>query len=625
MSIFPFAAIVGQDQLKLALMICAVNHSVGGVLVRGEKGTAKSTAARALTQIMPNIDSVVGCKFNCIPGKSISLCDVCENKKAKFHSFPVPFINLPLGATEDRVIGSLDFERALKEGRKAFQPGLLASANRGVLYIDEVNLLPDHLVDVLLDAAAMGENRIEREGLTFSHPAQITLIGTMNPEEGDLRPQLLDRFGMMVEIKAPMESKVRAEVVRRRMAFDQNKEEFAKTWEEETIRLSQKIASAQRNQDSVVIKDNLLEAISLICCELGAVSLRADITMNKVARTIAALNGRPIVQLRDVKDAAELVLPHRKRRNPTDQSGLDQDQLDSLMENIENQLETEQTEDTESPAEDEVFSASDLSCLKVNFDGDSTAQKSGTRSAVSGGARGQYVRSVRNQNPSHLAVDSTVKASILRNDGKLDVTRDDFHEKVRAGKTGNLFVFVVDSSSSVGAMKRMELVKGAAIALLQDIYQRRDHIAVVTFRGASADVLVPATRSIDIVDRSLRDLPTGGRTPLASALQATEKLVRNSNSSKYGEPILIVLTDGKANVALSTDGDPWEESLALSRTLSDKHVTAVVIDTETGLVRLGRAKSLAQALSADCFKLDELTSENLVLHIRNTQVRVRPR
>lgn len=164
MTIFPFAAIVGQDQLKLALMICAVNHSVGGVLVRGEKGTAKSTAARALTQIMPNIDSVVGCKFNCFPGKSISLCEVCENKKAKFHSYPVPFINLPLGATEDRVIGSLDFERALKEGRKAFQPGLLASANRGVLYIDEVNLLPDHLVDVLLDAAAMGENRIEREG-----------------------------------------------------------------------------------------------------------------------------------------------------------------------------------------------------------------------------------------------------------------------------------------------------------------------------------------------------------------------------------------------------------------------------------------------------------------------------
>lgn len=412
----------------------------------------------------------------------------------------------------------------------------------------------------------------------------------MNPEEGDLRPQLLDRFGMMVEIKAPMESKVRAEVVRRRIAFEQNKEEFAKTWEEETTRLSQKIASAQRNQDAVVIKDNLLEAISLICCEVGAVSLRADITMNKVARTIAALNGRPIVQLRDVKDAAELVLPHRKRRNPTDQPGLDQDQLDSLMENIENQLEKEQTEDIESPAEDEVFSASDLSGLKVNFDGDSTAQKSGTRSAVSGGARGHYVRSVRNQNPSHLAVDSTVKASILRNDGKLDVTRDDFHEKVRAGKTGNLFVFVVDSSSSVGAMKRMELVKGAAIALLQDIYQRRDHIAVVTFRGTSADVLVPATRSIDIVDRSLRDLPTGGRTPLASALQATEKLVRTSHAAKYGEPILIVLTDGKANVALGTNGDPWEESLALARTLSDKLVTTVVVDTEAGMVRLGRAK-----------------------------------
>src|SRR5277367_2823464 len=335
MKVFPFAAIVGQDKLKRALMICAVNQTVGGVLVRGDKGTAKSTAARALTQVMPPVILNVGCKFNCVPGQPTSLCDVCSKESSTSNEFPAPFVNLPLGATEDRVIGSLDFETALKEGRKAFQPGLLASANRGVLYIDEVNLLADHLVDSLLDAAAMGENHIQRDGLSFSHPAHITLIGTMNPEEGDLRPQLLDRFGIMVEVIAPQESQSRTEVVKRRLAFESDGERFCSDWSSENQLLKEQIVRAKEILPSVSLAEPLLNLISTICCELGVASLRADIVMNKVARTLAALEGRTQVNVADIREAAELALPHRKRLNPTDKPGVDDERLDSLLKQAE--------------------------------------------------------------------------------------------------------------------------------------------------------------------------------------------------------------------------------------------------------------------------------------------------
>ncbi|MDO3532083.1 ATP-binding protein, partial [Ralstonia pseudosolanacearum] len=328
---YPFAAIVGQEPLKRALLLCAIDPTLGGVLIRGDKGTAKSTAARGLTDVLPPITRVAGCAFNCAPDAPLAECEACRAGDAAHASAPVPFVNLPLGATEDRVLGHLDIERALKDGRKAFQPGLLASAHRGLLYIDEVNLLADHLVDVLLDVSAMGRNTVERDGLAMRHPARITLLGTMNLEEGDLRPQLLDRFGMMVEVTAPRDAAVRTEVVRRRLAFEADPAGFVAAWQADTDALRARLAAAQAMLARVALPDTLFAFISTLCCEFEVASLRADIVMHKAARALAALDGRTEVTAEDVRDAAELVLPHRRRRKPFEQPGLDRERLDELM------------------------------------------------------------------------------------------------------------------------------------------------------------------------------------------------------------------------------------------------------------------------------------------------------
>uniref|UniRef100_UPI00293D29A2 ATP-binding protein n=1 Tax=Janthinobacterium sp. TaxID=1871054 RepID=UPI00293D29A2 len=326
---FPFSAIVGQPQLQAALLLCAVDPSMGGVLIRGDKGTAKSTAARALADILPRISRVAGCAFNCAAAAPCEHCDTCRDGVAQASA--VPFVTLPLGATEDRVLGSLDLARALQGAQRAFQPGLLAAAHRGVLYIDEVNLLADHLVDVLLDVAAMGVNSVQREGLSIRHPARFTLIGTMNLEEGDLRPQLLDRFGLMVEVTAPRDKKVRSEVVRRRIAYEADPAAFCAAWEAQQQAVHRQLAAAQRLLPEVVLDDAMLDLISHLCCEFEVASLRADIVMHKAARALAALDGRLQVLPADLRNAAELVLPHRRRRKPFEQPGLDRERLDDLM------------------------------------------------------------------------------------------------------------------------------------------------------------------------------------------------------------------------------------------------------------------------------------------------------
>ena len=322
---FPFSAVVGQPQLQTALLLCAVDPSMGGVLIRGDKGTAKSTAARALAAILPPIARVPGCAFNCTGAHEH--CAVCSAGAAPVAA-SVPFVTLPLGATEDRVLGSLDIASALQGGQRVFQPGLLAGAHRGILYIDEVNLLADHLVDVLLDVAAMGVNAVQRDGLSISHPARITLVGTMNGEEGDLRPQLLDRFALMVEVTAPRDKTVRSEVVRRRIAYEADPAAFTGRWTPQQDALRAQLARAQRMLGQVELDDAMLDLISHLCCEFEVASLRADIVMHKAARALAALDGRARVTPDDVRSAATLVLPHRRRKKPFEQPGLDQDKLD---------------------------------------------------------------------------------------------------------------------------------------------------------------------------------------------------------------------------------------------------------------------------------------------------------
>jgi magnesium chelatase subunit D len=686
---FPLAALVGQEQLKSALLLCAVNPGIGGVVIRGDKGSAKSTAARGLAGVMAPIERVIGCSYNCAPGEPATSCEVCNAAQPALETTPVPFVNLPLGASEDRVLGSLDFEQALKGGRKAFQPGLLASAHRGILYIDEVNLLPDHLVDVLLDAAALGVNRVQREGLSLQHPARIALVGTMNQEEGELRPQLLDRFGMMVDVRAPHEPRMRTEIVKRRLAWEADPEGFNRAWYPQQMALREQVMRAQGLLPKVRIADGLLLLISELCCSQGVASLRADLVMNKAARALVALQGRTSVEPDDLSQAAMLVLPHRRRSKPFEQPGLDEEELQRFMRRATSSAaaaggspDKRWTEDStggngtmaDGGPPDAGLDGSNGGSGSSNAGGHGTSDagshgtadaghhgasnaggtgasndesvgrifapaafaaparielksssragaEAGRRSAVSGSRRGAEVRAVPDERPTDLAVTATLHHSVMRTgglspDGRLEVRRADLHQKVKAGRQGSLILFVVDASGSMSALQRMATVKGTVLSLLRDAYQRRDEVGVIVFRGSEAELLLPPTRSVDTAERQLRDLPTGGRTPLAHALRVAFDVLNRASRESGPEPLLIVLSDGKANVALDGEGDAWEQSLECARALSRKGIAALVLDTDVSFVRMNRAHDLAAALSAQCLSLEQFSAESLSVTIR---------
>ncbi len=334
--IFPFTAIVGQDQMKLGMILNAVNPAVGGMLIRGEKGTAKSTAVRALAALLPELTVVKDCPFNCDPGDPTHLCQQCLARSGNLPcvSRPGRVVELPINATEDRVAGTLDLTHALQTGEKRFEPGLLAAAHRGILYVDEVNLLDDHIVDILLDSAAMGVNIVEREGVSYSHPARFILVGTMNPEEGDLRPQLLDRFGLCAAITGIKDKAGRMELIRRRHDFEYDPAAFAEQFAAKEQALQTKIVQAKKNLPEVGISDSMLSVISNISLEVGVDGHRADLVMMKAAITHAALEGRTEVILEDVLETASLALYHRARRHPFDDTGLDMDLVRAAAEKM---------------------------------------------------------------------------------------------------------------------------------------------------------------------------------------------------------------------------------------------------------------------------------------------------
>ncbi|MBS0396497.1 MAG: magnesium chelatase ATPase subunit I, partial [Proteobacteria bacterium] len=323
--VFPFSAIVGQEEMKLALLATAVDPTIGGVLVFGDRGTGKSTAVRALAALLPPMRVVVGCRFGCDPEAAGAACDECRARRRKgplpTRRAPVPVVDLPLGATEDRVVGALDLERALAEGIRAFEPGLLARANRGFLYIDEVNLLEDHLVDLLIDVAASGENVVEREGLSVRHPARFVLVGSGNPEEGELRPQLLDRFGLSVDVRTPGEIASRIEVLRRRDAFERDAAAFCARWRRKDAAVRKQILAARGRLARVEVSDAMLEQAARLCLKLGTDGLRGELTLMRAARALASLEGARSVALSHLRQVAPPALRHRLRRDPLDDAG----------------------------------------------------------------------------------------------------------------------------------------------------------------------------------------------------------------------------------------------------------------------------------------------------------------
>ncbi len=355
MLIFPFTAIVGQERMRRALLLNAISPQIGGVLIRGERGTAKSTAARALAALLPDLETVSDCPFHCDPHRVEQMCDTCRGRVSAGETLPVSltktgFVDLPVSATEDRVVGTLDIERAIKQGERRFEPGVLAAANRGLLYVDEVNLLDDHVVDLLLDSAAMGVNVVEREGISFSHPASFILVGTMNPEEGELRPQLLDRFALCVDIHGILDANARVEILKRRIAFEQDYDLFCDHWCEEETRLSQRIAQARELLPLVTYDENDLFVIADLTGQMDVDGHRADIVILKTALAHAALMGRTHITETDILLAAELALPHRLRRSPFEDTAA---KMQKLEKRIEQARRESSEEDQVEPAQSE--------------------------------------------------------------------------------------------------------------------------------------------------------------------------------------------------------------------------------------------------------------------------------
>ncbi len=664
---FPFTAIVGQTPMKRALLLNAINPRIGGVLVRGKKGTAKSTAVRSLAALLPEVPVMPGCPYSCQPGAPQEVCQWCQQaaRVGGSSARQVRIVDLPVGATEDRLVGSLDIEQAIKSGEKNFEPGLIAAAHRGILYIDEVNLLNDHLVDVLLDAAAMGRNYVEREGISVSHDAEFMLVGTMNPEEGDLRPQLLDRFGLAVEVDGVFEPAERREVVRRRMAFESAPFDFMDAWAEAEQAERDRLLSSQQLLGEVIVPDDILELITDICAEYQVDGLRGDIVMYKTASTIAAYEGRTVVDVDDVREAALMALLHRQRRQPFQQPHLVTEQLDNMLEDFQNQQRDREPsadndsrqddpgddsdrepdppddEATEDPADaalgDEWFEIGDpyaVQNLQVQPPDRRARRSSGRRATtVSGTSVGRYVGArVPESAASDLALDATLRAAApyqqsRRNTADPDTSALliepwDVREKVRETHTGSLILFVVDASGSMGAQRRMVAVKGAVMSLLLDAYQRRDRVGLIAFRGTGAELLLPPTGSVEMAQWCLQEMPTGGRTPLARALYvAMETLETERLKDRDVLPLLVLLSDGRANVSLAGDQSPQYSSpsgevQSLAQTIADAKIPAVVVDTEQDFIKLGLAQGIADSMSARYIKLEDLAAESLADAVR---------
>jgi magnesium chelatase subunit D len=726
MSGLPFSAVVGQDDARLALLLGAVDPGIGGVLLTGEKGTAKTTLVRALADILPSISVVAKCRFSCDPAAPDPGCpDGPHAPGAAATHRPARLVELPLGATDDRITGSLDVPRVLAGAptAEAFVPGLLAQAHRGVLYVDEINLLPDHLVDVLLDAAATGTTAVEREGISLRHACQFLLIGTMNPEEGELRPQLLDRFGLCVPVIASADPRRRADAVRARLEHDRHPAGSAGAHGAAGQELTSRIATAQAAADSVDLADRELLRITTACASLGVDGLRGDLVTARAAIAHAAWRGGPAVTDPDIRAAARLALPHRRRRGPFDDPGMDDAQLDEAFGPADPGLAADGSRgdgpendgpggggphdgdphdgdpDDGGPDDggpDDGGSPPDGGGLPPGGAGRGGAANTGAPadggpgagppdarpptppagspgadgapggpaganpagraarprpdrdpgphdasadqpagSAGSGGrtagapgsvfgvrhfqARGLGTgsggRRSRSQGPggrpagtagtvTRPDLTATVRAAALARPGQpFAVTSGDLRRWLRRGRESNLVILLLDTSGSMAARRRSATVSTVALSLLQDSYRRRDRVALLTFRGREATVVVPPTRSVGLASRRLGHLPVGGQTPLAAGLAAARELARREHWREPDRrPLLVIVTDGRATGGRAALASARQEARRLAG------LSAVVVDAEEGPVRLGLAGVLARDLGAELVTVAGLAS-----------------
>jgi magnesium chelatase subunit D len=702
-----FGEIVGQERLQESLLAVAADDALDGLLIRGEKGTAKSTAVRGLAALLPDQRAVADCPYGCPPDDPENQCTDCRGRTdLPVEERPVPLVTLPLGATRERVVGSLSVTDAL-DGDPTFEPGLLARANRGILYVDEVNLLDDHLVDVLLDAAASGVNSVERDGVSVTHPANFTLVGTMNPEEGDLRPQLRDRFALQTTVTGADDIGDRVTIVEQALGEDPD---VTDTTDEHRERLRW----AREHVDDVDVSDGLLEDIGQLCREAGLDGHRGDIATARTARTLAALDGRTVVEAADVRRAAEYALPHRLQSQPFEDAPDTEDVLDDHFEgeDASDADEDAGSEETDDGAESEGGDTGDAETRDGDDsdgdpaddggdsstgdtgasnddaggsddatgddsetdpgendrtdDGESSPPPAGATRAdgagtdeaghgvqpddagpdrtplvpgqswedvgegsvpplstpdatgtVDGGSRstaksdatgdGPRVRTERTDAEGRVDAAASVRAA--RRHGRERPTERDLRQSVRAGNTTALVVFAVDASASM--RPAMRTAKGTALELLKDAYQHRDDVAVVTFAGADADVVVPPTDSVSLAARHLKDLPTGDRSPIPAGIDAAREVVERADPDASA---VVLVTDGRANVA---DGSPTGVTREAARRLAATDASVLVVDAGDES-RAGVTDTIIEATDGDRIPLDALSAARVDATVRES-------
>ena len=634
---YPFTAVVGQEQAKRALLIALVNPYAGGLLIGGRKGTAKTTLVRATQELLA----------------------------------PRKIIDLPLNVTEDMLFGSIDIEYAVSKGERRFLPGILGRANDNVLYIDEANLLRQELLTAVLDANSAGFNHVERDGISFTHEVNYTVIGTMNPEEGVLPGHVLDRFGMYVDVQGELETTSRVEIIKRALAFGKNIAEFRKQYAKETEELRELINVSRETLAQVEISEAMIQLAAQMCAQAYCAGHRAEIYLLEAARAIAALAKRTYILPQDMQEAAVYVLPHRMRtppepeelepedqeqneeqeenQEPQDDNQGEDNQPDELPpppqlpdneddgsdensdENEEQDEEKQEERDSNQLAPEEQIADIDRSFKipKLVLDmGKNNALRrgSGKRSATKTDLKqGRYVRAeLPKSKVEDLAFDATIRAAApyqrMReaNGCALNIQKEDLRQKVREKRIGNTFLFAVDASGSMGARERMSSVKGAIFYMLQDAYQKRDRVGMIAFRRQKAEVLLPITRSVDLAQKRLAEMPTGGKTPLADGLAtALLTLAKLNKKDSELEPILVLVTDGRANAVEENGGDPIEAAIKMAEKIRKAKITSVVIDTENDFIKLGVAKKVAQAMGASYYNLRQLSKEQILRIVRN--------
>lgn len=634
-AIYPFTAVVGLEQVKRAILIALVNPHAGGLLIGGRKGTAKTTLVRATQELLA----------------------------------PRKIIELPLNVTEDMLFGSIDIEYAVSKGERRFLPGILGKANDNVLYIDEANLLRQELLTAVLDANTAGFNHVERDGISFTHEVNYTVIGTMNPEEGILPGHILDRFGMYVDVQGEAEIANRVEIIKRALAYGKDIADFRKQYAESVAELRELVNVSRETLKQVEVTEAMMQLAAQMCAQAFCAGHRAEIYLLEAARAIAALEKRTYILPKDMQEAAVYVLAHRMRTPPETQEMKQEqqqneepeenqeqeqneddapEQPDELSpppqlpdneddgsnedsdENNEQDEKQEQEQNSNQLAPEEQIADIDRSFripkLVLDMGKNTTLRRgSGKRSATKTDLKqGRYVRAeLPKAKVEDLAFDATIRAAApyqrMReaNGCALNIQKEDLRQKVREKRIGNTFLFAVDASGSMGARERMRAVKGAIFYMLQDAYQKRDRVGMVAFRRQKAEVLLPITRSVDLAQKCLAEMPTGGKTPLADGLAtALLTLARLNKKDSELEPILVLVTDGRAN-AVEGNEDPVASAIKMAEKIRKAKITSVVIDTENDFIKLGVAKKVAQAMGASYYSLNQLSKEQILRIVRN--------